>query len=192
MPKTPPREAESDEGPVPVPRGNRTPSTNGEDDPAQRVIKVSTAVGCCQRSVARMTAVYEEVARQLLDGIQNFKNEKGEFERFSLGLLPLAPRSLTKGGEAVVPRVIRLPRGNIGGGQALGFAAAMILLDDEVDAYREEGKAAEFAQTIGRITNAVRSAVSTRRDNICEDCMMRAALPQKPQRRRRKTVWTRQ
>lgn len=156
----------------------------GSPEPEARVIRVDRAIRCCELSLDRALSVLSEISNAIADSD-------------GMSAIALVPNIVIPGRTiGTVVRVVRIPFGAV---IPLGMVVAIAapLMADIVQRIGRNNLA-EMVQNIG---TAVRTAVKSAKEvaageakqtGDCEECMMRQALPQNPNRRRKKTdVWSR-
>lgn len=163
-------------GPPGLPRGK-----SGDPDPTNRVIRVDRAIRCCELAVDQALTLYEAALI--------FLKEQGVGGGEDLALVPiLAPGAVVEiGVPSTVSTGFRWAKVAKGSLRAGGFIAIGALLLDEIE---ERLGAAAFMEASDGIAQAIARATKTKQ-GPCEACMMRQALPQLPQRRRRRVVSSR-
>lgn len=162
-----------------VPRGSQSP---GDDDPRNRVIKVDRAITCCQDSVDQVLQIFDDLATSLVDMPRGF----------NLALVPGIP---SKGQPWTRPRALPIdPSLPVGEQIPAGFTAVgmvVVIASATLEAINQKLGMYAFAEAMIGLSNTVRALNRKLEGSPCEECMMRRALPQSPNKRKRKWISTR-
>lgn len=148
----------------------------GDAEPAARVIRVDRAIRCCQSSTEQVLGLLNQVSNAIVDGVSEG----------AIAFLPPVALGVGTGTatEVAVPTVTRIPFGAaIPIGAVVAIAAPLL---SDLDQALGRNRLAEMVQGLADAVRKINSTKTKTKVSPCERCMMRNALPQRPNRRRTK------
>lgn len=147
----------------------------GDARPEARVIRVDRAVKCCQSAAEQTLGLLNQISNAILDGVSEG----------AIALVPPVALGVGTGtATEALPTVTRIPFGvAIPIGVVVAISAPLL---QDLDQALGRNRLAEMVQGLADAVRKINSTKTKTKVSPCERCMMRNAMPQRPNRRRTK------